>query len=78
MAVDSCGRRGIGETPECDSTRRLTSRPRKATASSGNLVAVTSQFISGKVGYFAVHINYGKESNNIVNIVWDTISSTTV
>jgi hypothetical protein len=27
---DSCGRIGIGETPQCDSTRRLTSRPRKA------------------------------------------------
>ncbi|RDW16761.1 hypothetical protein CWR45_14155 [Oceanobacillus chungangensis] len=27
---DSCGRKGLGETPKCDSTRRLTSRPRKA------------------------------------------------
>ncbi len=28
--VDSWGRKGIGETPKCASTRRLTSRPRKA------------------------------------------------
>ncbi|PXY53734.1 hypothetical protein CIT14_12035 [Virgibacillus profundi] len=27
---DSCGRKGIGETPQVRSTRRLTSRPRKA------------------------------------------------
>src|SRR5690625_3957166 len=27
---DSCGRRGIDETPQCASTRRLSSRPRKA------------------------------------------------
>src|SRR5690606_18839400 len=27
---DSCGRIGIGETPQCVSARRLTSRPRKA------------------------------------------------
>src|SRR5699024_9759489 len=27
---DSCGRKGLGETPQCVSTRRLTSRPRKA------------------------------------------------
>src|SRR5699024_7019112 len=27
---DSWGRKGIGETPQCVSTRRLTSRPRKA------------------------------------------------
>src|SRR5699024_2696347 len=26
----SWGRKGLGETPQCDSTRRLTSRPRKA------------------------------------------------
>ncbi len=28
--VDSSGSKGIGETPQCVSTRRLTSRPRKA------------------------------------------------
>jgi len=28
--VDSCGMKGLGETPQCDSTRRLISRPRKA------------------------------------------------
>jgi len=28
--VDSCGEKGLGETPQCVSTRRLTSRPRKA------------------------------------------------
>jgi hypothetical protein len=33
--VDSCGRKGIGETPQCVSTRRLTSRPRKAEYISG-------------------------------------------
>ncbi len=33
--VDSCGRKGIGETPQCASTRRLTSRPRKAKYISG-------------------------------------------
>src|SRR5690625_3235350 len=27
---DSCGSQGLGETPECVSTRRLISRPRKA------------------------------------------------
>jgi hypothetical protein len=27
---DFCGRKGIGEIPECESTRKLTSRPRKA------------------------------------------------
>src|SRR5699024_8663421 len=33
--VDSCGRKGIGETPKCGSTRGLTSRPRKAKCISG-------------------------------------------
>ena len=28
--VDSCGRKGLGETTQCVSTRRLSSRPRKA------------------------------------------------
>src|SRR5690554_701128 len=28
--VDSCGKKSLGETPQCFSTRRLTSSPRKA------------------------------------------------
>jgi len=33
--VDSCGKKGLGETPQCVSARRLTSRPRKAKYISG-------------------------------------------
>ncbi len=42
--VDSCGRKGIGETPQCVSTRRLTSRPRKAKCISGAVYIHQSKF----------------------------------
>jgi hypothetical protein len=47
--ADSCGRKGIGETPQCVSTRRLTSHPRKRSVFPERCISTNQYF---KFGFF--------------------------